>query len=39
LNAIVTREYAPPLDVLQLREVATPEPTEAEVLVLGILDL
>ena len=33
LNAILTTEYGPPLDVLQLRQVATPEPTEAEVLV------
>jgi NADPH:quinone reductase-like Zn-dependent oxidoreductase len=33
LNAMIIREYGPPLDVLQLREVATPEPTEAEVLV------
>lgn len=33
MNAIVTREYGSPKDVLQLREVATPEPTEAEVLV------
>jgi NADPH:quinone reductase-like Zn-dependent oxidoreductase len=30
---MVTREYGPPLDVLQLKEVATPQPTEAEVLV------
>jgi NADPH:quinone reductase-like Zn-dependent oxidoreductase len=33
LNAILTTEYGPPLDVLRLRQVATPEPTEAEVLV------
>jgi NADPH:quinone reductase-like Zn-dependent oxidoreductase len=33
LNAIVTTQYGPPADVLQLREVATPEPTEAEVLI------
>jgi NADPH:quinone reductase-like Zn-dependent oxidoreductase len=33
LNAIVTREYGPPLDVLQLREVATPRPAEGEVLI------
>jgi NADPH:quinone reductase-like Zn-dependent oxidoreductase len=33
LNAIVTREYGPPLDVLQLREVATPTPVEGEVLI------
>ena len=33
LKAILTTEYGPPLDVLQLRQVATPEPTEAEVLV------
>ena len=33
LNAILTTEYGPPLDVLRLRQVATPEPTDAEVLV------
>jgi NADPH:quinone reductase-like Zn-dependent oxidoreductase len=33
LNAIVTTKYGPPPDVLQLREVATPEPTETEVLI------
>jgi NADPH:quinone reductase-like Zn-dependent oxidoreductase len=33
LNAIVTTQYGPPADVLQLKEVATPEPTEAEVLI------
>ena len=33
MNAMIIREYGPPLDVLQLREVETPEPTEAEVLV------
>ncbi len=33
LKAILTTEYGPPLDVLQLRQVATPEPSEAEVLV------
>jgi NADPH:quinone reductase-like Zn-dependent oxidoreductase len=33
LNAVVTTQYGPPADVLQLREVATPEPTEAEVLI------
>jgi NADPH:quinone reductase-like Zn-dependent oxidoreductase len=32
LNAIVTTQYGPPADVLQLKEVATPEPTEPEVL-------
>jgi len=33
MYAMVTREYGPPRDVLQLREVAIPEPGEAEVLV------
>ena len=33
LKAILTTEYGPPLDVLQLRQVATPEPSEAEVLI------
>ncbi len=33
MNAIVTTQYGPPADVLRLREVATPEPTEAEVLI------
>ena len=33
MNAIVTTKYGPPPDVLQLREVATPEPTETEVLI------
>ena len=33
MKAVLTTEYGPPLDVLQLREVATPEPSEDEVLV------
>lgn len=33
LNAIITTKYGPPLQVLQLRQVANPEPTKAEVLV------
>jgi NADPH:quinone reductase-like Zn-dependent oxidoreductase len=33
LKAILTTEYGRPLDVLQLRQVATPEPAEAEVLI------
>jgi NADPH:quinone reductase-like Zn-dependent oxidoreductase len=33
LHAIVTTQYGPPADVLRLREVTTPEPTEAEVLI------
>jgi len=33
LKAIVTAHYGPPLEVLQLREVATPEPAENEVLI------
>jgi hypothetical protein len=33
LKAILTTDYGRPLDVLQLRQVATPEPSEAEVLV------
>jgi NADPH:quinone reductase-like Zn-dependent oxidoreductase len=33
LNAIVTTQYGPPADVLQLREVPTPKPTETEVLI------
>ena len=33
MKAILTTEYGPPLDVLRLRQVATPEPSEAEVLV------
>jgi len=33
LKAILTTEYGRPLDVLQLRQVAIPEPSEAEVLV------
>jgi NADPH:quinone reductase-like Zn-dependent oxidoreductase len=33
LKAIVTTRYGPPLEVLQLREVATPEPAENEVLI------
>jgi NADPH:quinone reductase-like Zn-dependent oxidoreductase len=33
LNAIVTTKYGPPPEVLQLREVATPEPTDTEVLI------
>jgi NADPH:quinone reductase-like Zn-dependent oxidoreductase len=33
VNAIVTTQYGLPADVLRLREVATPEPTEAEVLI------
>src|SRR3984957_17796649 len=33
LKAILTTEYGPPLDVLRLRQVATPEPSESEVLV------
>jgi hypothetical protein len=30
---MITKEYGPPLEVLQLREVATPGPTGSEVLV------
>ena len=33
MKAIVTAHYGPPLEVLQLREVATPEPAENEVLI------
>ncbi len=33
MKAIVTTRYGPPLEVLQLREVATPEPAENEVLI------
>ena len=33
LKAILTTEYGPPLAVLKMREVATPEPSEVEVLV------
>jgi len=33
LQAVVTTRYGPPPDVLQLREVATPEPAEDEVLI------
>ena len=33
MKAILTTEYGRPLDVLQLRQVATPEPAEAEVLI------
>jgi NADPH:quinone reductase-like Zn-dependent oxidoreductase len=33
LQAVVTTQYGPPPDVLQLREVATPEPAEDEVLI------
>jgi NADPH:quinone reductase-like Zn-dependent oxidoreductase len=33
LNAIVTTQYGPPTEVLQLREVATPVPAEDEVLI------
>ncbi len=33
MKAIVTTRYGPPLDVLQLREVATPEPADDEVLI------
>ena len=33
LKAVVIRQYGPPPDVLQLREVATPEPAEDEILI------
>ena len=33
MKAILITRYGPPLDVLQLREVATPEPAEDEVLI------
>src|SRR5277367_2312160 len=33
LKAVVTTRYGPPPDVLQLREIATPEPAEDEVLI------
>jgi NADPH:quinone reductase-like Zn-dependent oxidoreductase len=33
LKAVVITQYGPPPDVLQLREVATPEPAEDEVLI------
>ncbi len=33
MKAVVTTQYGPPPDVLQLREVATPEPAEDEVLI------
>ena len=33
MKAVVTTRYGPPLDVLQLREVATPEPAEDEILI------
>ena len=33
LKAVVITQYGPPTDVLQLREVATPEPAEDEVLI------
>jgi NADPH:quinone reductase-like Zn-dependent oxidoreductase len=33
LNATVTTKYGPPPEVLQLRKVAAPEPTDTEVLI------
>jgi threonine dehydrogenase-like Zn-dependent dehydrogenase len=33
LKAVVITRYGPPVDVLQLREVATPEPAEDEILI------
>jgi NADPH:quinone reductase-like Zn-dependent oxidoreductase len=33
LKAVVITQYGPPSDVLQLREVATPEPAEDEILI------